>query len=609
LKKLLVLPAVAAAVLALLAVAPPLSASPGLDDREAQAHLEEMGERGVLRDPLWAQAYYSRASKAPTESARLSDLRWALEFDPDLLGARWDLVVLEAKKLDPACATEALRGLLTILNSFGAQRSIVRNVLVVGGSALLLTLLALSMLVFARALPRISHGLRERLHFLPPEARTGAVLLTLLSPSALLFALSPGAAIFWAIAIATVGAWTVMSSTERRTAIAALVGLAAAPILFVAGSHLEEPSLPDSYLGVLSSSQAEARPSGSASTPWPPAAALEDPDHFATLALLDRRARRYAEARHSLARSIELDGRRWFYHNNLGNLKLLQGDAAGALESYRTAALIAPREPTIYANEAQAWLSQLEFKKADDSFQRAASLGHHLASHRGETSGAILVEDWNLGPLDLWQRFGRFEYHETALSSRRILSMVVSFILPFEPFWIALLLFGALLYAGVAARLPRASQCAGCGHLVCRKCHYRLHRKSYCAPCYAIHQEVRAPLKRDEMLLERRRLAQRGSRIAGIAVSVVLPGSGHWMTGSLARGTLMLAGAFVILVAMARARLWPDPLPEVVVGRSIMDLAFPVVAFALLSTFSLLGALRRASHEREVETDSGAERE
>ena len=59
-----------------------------LDDTTARAQLEAMERSGVLREPVWAHAYWARSASAPNDDARIADLRWALRFDPDLTAAR-----------------------------------------------------------------------------------------------------------------------------------------------------------------------------------------------------------------------------------------------------------------------------------------------------------------------------------------------------------------------------------------------------------------------------------------------------------------------------------------------------------------------------------------
>ncbi|MCA9753380.1 MAG: hypothetical protein KC591_14395, partial [Gemmatimonadetes bacterium] len=221
---------------------------PGLNDAAARDRLEEMERAGVLADPWWARAYWLRAETAPTEQARTADLRWALRFDPDFTRARRDLAFSLLRQRDGEFAEQLRLAVTRSLSSFPGQIRALLGVFAVAFGATLLATVALATLAVAKILPRVHHGLRERLLFLPAELRSGVALLTIALPLLVALTLPPTAAVFWALLFGLVGTWTRLDRGERRVGVVALVTLLATPIALSAWTRLGDPLLPGSYL-------------------------------------------------------------------------------------------------------------------------------------------------------------------------------------------------------------------------------------------------------------------------------------------------------------------------------------------------------------------------
>jgi tetratricopeptide (TPR) repeat protein len=564
-----------------------------LNDTEARAHLEQMEKQGVLREPVWAHAYWARSASAPNAEARIADLRWALRFDPDLTPARRELCGLLFRERDTGFATEAVTAISRGLRSFVAQQRAAAWIFTILGGAFGLSLVAIAALMIGKEVGRIRHGVRERLHFLPLELREGAAWLTILVPFALVVSLAPTAALFWALLIGTIGAWTSLEAWPRRVCVWALAAVMVAPTGLALWTRIMEPAFPDSYLRNLWVTQ-RADP-GFLPTTWhtdAPDGALEDPDFLASLALLERRAERYGQAAEHLERAVELRPEHWAYHNNLGNVRLLQGESDRALAAYEEAARLAPKEALVYVNTAQAFVQRLEFNEADQALTRATDLGYRLPPVLNDESEGIIVRDHSLGATQLWLRFLRGEGLRTALGWRRALEMTLRLVFPMRPFWLSLPLFLTLYYAAYARTLPRVFPCAACGRSVCRKCHYRTLRRSLCAECYAIQQDVQAPLKRDAMIIERRRRVSRSGRTTAVVLSALLPGTGLLLLGSRRRALAFLgAGAVLLLIAAANAA-WPAPGPAHSDPRWPSAVVAPLLFFALLAILSVRSYLR-----------------
>ncbi len=445
--------------LAVLAAAVAVSASPSsaradasLTDGDAHARLEVMQATGALRDPFWAHAYWSRSREAPTTAARIADLQWAIRFDPELLATRWELTGLLLRERRADFVPTLVETLTSHATSFVGQRRFALAALTVGVGAALLSAVLLAILAIAKTLPRLHHALLERLRFLPREMRGPAAALTMAAPVALSLTLPPTAAAFWGTAFGTIAVWRFLDAWERRTCLTAMGALLAAPLALVLWTQLALPGLPSSYLGSLWETQrtADTR-AGDVLARVAPPGAHGDPDWYASLALADRRAGRYAQAAERLHRAMELDPREWSYPNNLGNVLLLSGDPDGALAQYATARTLAPDEPLVRINEAQAWVKKLEFPRADEALKEAMRLGHHLPPLLGDPGEAVIVHDRVLDASSVWRRLAFGEGGAHALGFTRALGMSAGVVFPFRPLWLSL-----PLLLGLAVPLPAA---------------------------------------------------------------------------------------------------------------------------------------------------------
>ncbi len=560
-------------------------ASAALDDDSAAAHLELMKHNGILRDPVWARAYWVRADAAPTNAARIADLQWALRFDPELQGARLDLAAALFRKRDPALATQLFDALRHFGTSFPAQQELIIFLLALGGGVSLVVLVICAVLGIARCAAPIHHAISERLVFLPNEARNGAAILTIGAPILLTLTLPPSSALFWGIVLGTAGAWTLLTKGERRICLWSLGGILVLPWGIALWTRLLEPSYPSSYPRLLWESQGTADPLAIESLRRASEAEdAQDPDILATLALAARRSGDLTASSELLKKAIVKRPDFWGYRNNLGNVLLLSGDPDGALQVYATARERAPSEPTIRVNEAQAWMRKLEFPRANEALEAARKLGAHLPPTAGSTSEDVLLVEKTLDALTIWKLFlGTFD-SPRVLGWDRALAMTKGILLPIRPWFLCLPLLAALLYAIRAKDLPRIHTCASCGKTVCRKCHYRVLRQSLCAECFAIRSRVRAPIQREEALSERRRGVRRIPWAAGLVLSAVCPGAGHYLEGRPAEASALLF-LWVATLALGRnaGELGPSPWSTVVSVVLFLLTLVSVVGYARLA--------------------------
>jgi len=597
------------ALITLAGILPAAAATTALNDAQARAHLEQMERDGVIADPVWARAYWARSRTAPTAQARVADLRWSLRFDPDLSAARWDLTLALLAQRDSEFAGQASEAVTRSLRAFPAQQRMILWMITIGAGMTLLALLAAAALNVAKTVPRLFHGIRERLFFLPVEVRTGAAMLTIALPLLVALTLPPTAALFWALLFGTFATWTRLDRLERRSTVFALGALLLAPAVLALWVRMVDPAIPGSYLRSLWDAQIAEAPGAAAIVRLaPPEGAVDDPDRLASLALVDRRAGRYEDAEAKLRRATELAPQEWSYRNNLGNVLLLRGGVDSALAEYRLAISLAPGQPLSHVNLAQAWVHKLEFRRADDALAEATRLGYRLPPVLSNDPEDIIVRDHVLGAPEFWSRLVRGEGGGETFGWGRGLAMSLALVLPMRPAFLSLPLFLALWWVALARTLPRASRCSGCGTMICRKCHYRVLRRSYCGECYAILREVRAPLRRVELLDARRRRAGALTQPLMFALAVLVPGSGHVIHGAHRRaGTYFAIAALLLLIAGAGA-LWPDPgvLVAGTSGGRERWIAFGVI-WAALGWMSLRGTIR-LSHQTDDQAETSTPR-
>lgn len=578
-------------------------AEPPLTDVDAESRLQSMELQGLQRDPFWAHAYWSRSRQAPTVSARVADLRWAIRLDPELFDARWELCWLLLRRHDASFVPELVDTGTRLASSFAGQRRLALVLFTVFGGALLLSLVLLASLAILKNVSRLRHALLERLRFLPGEMRGPAAILTIASPIAISLTLPPTAAAFWGILLGAAATWTFLDRWERRACVTAMTALLVAPIFLSAWTRLVLPVLPTTYLHALWDVQASSDPrAGSVLADLAPPAAHGDPDWFASLALDDRRAGRWAQAEARLQRAIEIAPRQWSYVNNLGNVKLLAGDVDGALEAYSKACTLAPHEPLPRVNEAQAWMRKLEFHKADQALAEASALGFHMPPSSMGSSDKVLVRDQGLDAWSVWRRLALGQGLDQSLPLGRAFSIASGVIFPFRPIWISFPLFLTVWWVALARHLPRVSLCATCGTPICRKCHYRTLRRSLCADCHAIRREVHAPLKRQELLDERRRRKSLVPNLVTLVFAAVLPGSGHVIRGAPRRATgLVLAALCVALAARHGALSGSSFVPAAKQG----SIHVALLLYLLLGAISVVGTLRLPVPRVEEDHDDG----
>jgi hypothetical protein len=158
-------------------------------------------------------------------------------------------------------------------------------------------------------------------------------------------------------------------------------------------------------------------------------------------------------------------------------------------------------------------------------------LGYRLPKVTETSVDEISMIEETLPSRALWKTFFADMEAPRALSWERARAMSLAIVYPFPSFLFSLPLIMALAFAAQARYLPRLHTCASCGKTICRKCHYRVQRESFCSDCFSIRQRVRAPMQREEELSKRRKKVRRAPWLWGLTLAALVPGAGHLHQG------------------------------------------------------------------------------
>ena len=237
------------------------------------------------------------------------------------------------------------------------------------------------------------------------------------------------------------------------------------------------------------------------------------------------------------------------YMNNLGNVYFLSGKDADAISEYQAAINAAPKDPMPYFNMSQVYGDRLMFTEREKADLAARELDPALISRLREKAGGQpvrMVFDEPVPVLAFWKI--AFASKDAGLADS-LWDMTVK-VLPLNGAPVAGLSFILLAFAVSALRKKEAFShfCAKCGRVSCRKCQKPNYSKELCPECHQIFVKLEGVEARDRVhkLLEVRERDRKKSLFCR-SVSLVLPGSGHFLTGHPFRGFLFM-GAFIFFV-------------------------------------------------------------
>lgn len=285
--------------------------------------------------------------------------------------------------------------------------------------------------------------------------------------------------------------------------------------------------------------------------------------------------------------------------NNLGTVRFLVGDTAGALELFRRANALAPGAPEPLHNLAKMYFREGRLAPGEEAQRAAIALGGQAMSDRlgvhEDMRANLFVLDLRLPDAAFERLLASDRENVTTLDGALVKEMVGSLgsrgagVVALVP--IVFLGLGAVL----RKRVRPATKCEKCGRPVCRRCDAELGATSaLCSQCISVFVRRSGVDQPDRIRkeMEVRRFQRRQVVWARVAGGVI-PGGGHVFSGRLVAG-----GFFLFLFSAIVAKLLlptgflpsPSPLPSV---PSSLRLAVLVALLVVLYLFSLRHLVRR----------------
>ncbi len=280
----------------------------------------------------------------------------------------------------------------------------------------------------------------------------------------------------------------------------------------------------------------------------------EEPENVTVLALLARTAKK--EQRYDLAADYynqlaAKDPNSPIYRNNLGNVLFLKGDLDGAVREYKAAIKYGPGRVLPFFNLSQAYGELLMFTEREEADSRARDIDPALVAGLRANVGdskISMVYDEPVPDRSFWQTAFGDASSGSALADS-LWSTTVK-LMPLEGAPAAGIgLIVLVISVGALRRKGTYSHyCRKCGKVTCRKCQRPYFSKELCPQCHQIFVKLEGVEARDrvrKMLEVRDR--QRKEGLLHRAVSLLLPGAGHFLAGHAIRGFVFM-GVFVFFV-------------------------------------------------------------
>ncbi|MHB8172943.1 MAG: tetratricopeptide repeat protein [Nitrospirota bacterium] len=310
-----------------------------------------------------------------------------------------------------------------------------------------------------------------------------------------------------------------------------------------------------------------------------------------TLAQLYKKSGRYDDAAAIYEKLVGQSPGNPLYLNNLGNVYFLTGRNSDAVNEYKAAINANPRRPLPYFNLSQLYGENLMFTEREKADLEARELDPALISTLREKAGnepVRMVFDEPVPALTFWKIAFSSEHRELADS---LWEMTVK-VLPLNGTPIVGLSFILLAFAVSALRKKGAFShfCAKCGRVSCRKCQKPNYNKELCPECHQIFVKLEGVEARDRVrkLLEVRERDRKKSLFCR-SVSLILPGSGHFLTGHPFRGFLFMGGFifFVKDIFFGRFLEVPYEFRLPFIQPDILVMSLLLIVFYLTTQFSL----------------------
>lgn len=306
----------------------------------------------------------------------------------------------------------------------------------------------------------------------------------------------------------------------------------------------------------------------------------------------------YEAAAREYRRILERDGSDENARINLGNTYFAQRDWDGAVAQYERVIQANPGSATAYFNKALAHGENFQFGERETAYREAEAQGAEIiTAHEAKTgplSGPIELRfDW----WDLQRRFlGLTEgmYQNPRPTGEVITSFFTGsglrFILG------SVFLFGLVLFLETAIRSRHLTKrCWKCHSAFCGKCQIGTGRRGLCTQCYHLfHMKDGVSVDVRNRKLRQVDEAQKRRHVLYRLLSIVFPGSGHFIEGGALLGAfLAVAWSFGLGILLF--------LPVYALPADVMRLSrgqTPIAIVLLLVALGLANLVRPARERR-----------
>ncbi|MGC2424362.1 MAG: tetratricopeptide repeat protein [Nitrospirota bacterium] len=310
-----------------------------------------------------------------------------------------------------------------------------------------------------------------------------------------------------------------------------------------------------------------------------------------SLAELYKKSGRYDDAAEAYEKLSTASPENTLYRNNLGNVYFLAGRNSDAVREYQAAIQYGPEKPLPYFNLSQVYGENLMFPERERADLAARELDPALVSalrERAGTEPVRMVFDYPV-PVETFWRIAFSNRHSGLADS--LWEMTVK-VLPLKGTRLAGISFIILALAVSALRKKGVTShfCKKCGKVSCRKCQKPNYSKELCPECHQIFVKLEGVEARDRVrkLLEVRE-KNRKKTLFCRSVTLVVPGTGHFLTGHPSRGFLFM-GAFIFFVKdifFGQFLSVPYEFRLPFLQPDVLLMSILLLAFYLFSQFSL----------------------
>lgn len=556
-------------VLVLAILVSPRTASAARDTASRDRYRHEQISNGARTLPVLAEIEYRSALDLAAKGDRAGaeeHLRQALRFDPDYSDAYFALSRSRAARLHTDAPVYLIEGMLSLTRTFRNQRLLAVNATSTIAYVLLVLNLVVCVALSIKYLPYAAHKLTERLQrrFDATAARLASYLI-LLSPVALF------ADTIIPLAYLTLLCWFSMYRREKVLVVVLVAPFVAAGLLDVHVRLAAVLSDPKSLTMLVDRANTVGADEQLAQMIEQTSATGTETEKNLALGLLYMKGKRYYDASDRLFKALSLRPEQTMGYINLGNVHFLQSDYEKALQGYRKAETIDPRDPICQYDLAQAYIKSLLMKEASRSLHLAGTgVDREKTRYAEEAFDAAPVLPKLFSDEELW----RLAIAE-AKSMDESRAAEGRGIFPWLPRRAgAVIVLVALGLAVILSRLTKPEawtfQCSNCGKLTCSACCSEAREMSLCRECAKTIESVSSEKVVEALLRQRRQTTLIRRRKSAKFTSMVLPGVRDIFFGHIVRGVgvallfsisvvYLLTGGSVLrdpTAAGAQAPLW-----------------------------------------------------